>query len=397
MTGREGMAVRPAARMSGQLAVLRAVHDRPGATRAVVARALGMPSGFAAETIARLDALHLLAESPARPSGRRGRPTTTLHPHTRGPLVVVAAIAHETWRVATVQLGGGVVDSVQRSHGRERAGVLTNIAAELQAVSRRHRERIRAVAVAVPGTVAGSLLVQAPNLGWSEVELATLWEGGDPRVPFLAGNDATFAAIAEARRGAAIGAGTLLHLYMDAGMGGAVIEGGRALLGATGMAGEFGHMPFGDPSLRCRCGASGCWNTSLDGHAIARALGHPIPTDEVSYTRQIIAAARARRPEEVVAIQTVACSLGRGAAGLVNAVDPDIVIVGGLGRDVLAVAHERVTPAYLDGLMQIRTSPPPPLIPADLTDDAPLIGAAEEALSLVLSDDGLRAWSRRRR
>lgn len=388
--------VSPAPRMSGQLAVLRAVQDQPGISRVSVARALGMPSGFAAETIARLHALHLLIERPAHPTGSRGRPTTSLHPHPQGPLVVVAAVAHETWRVAAVQVGGGIVESVQSTHRRDRSEVLDDIAAELDRLARRYGDRIRAVAMSVPGTVVGTLLAQAPNLGWSEVDLSTVWKRADPGCPFLAGNDATFAAIAESRRGAAVGAGTLLHLYMDAGLGGAVIEGGRALRGANGMAGEFGHMPFGDPTLHCRCGATGCWNTSLDGHALARALGQPAPADEVSYTRHIIEAARAQRPDELSAIQALARSLGRGAAGLVNAFDPHIVTVGGLGRDVLALAAAQVAPAYLEGLMQFRASRHPPLIPAHFTDDAALVGAAEEALSSVLTDQGMSDWSSRK-
>lgn len=354
-----------------------------------------MPSGFAAETITRLAALELLTEQPAPPTGSRGRPTTSLHPHPHGPLAAVADISHETWNVAAVQLGGGRVESVSRSHQRDQAQVLAAVAGALDSLRRQYGDRIRATAIAVPGTVVGSQLVQAPNLGWNEVDLSPLWPRYDPDCPFLPGNDATFAAIAEYHRGAATGAGTLLHLYMDAGVGGAVIEGGRALLGATGMAGEFGHMPFGDPALRCRCGAAGCWNTSLDGHAVARALRQPAPDDEVSYTRHVIAAARAGQAGELSAVQSVARSLGRGAAGLANAFDPHIITVGGVGRDLLSVAGEQVAAAYRDGLMQFRASPPPALIPAHLTDDAPLIGAAEDALSAVLTDNGIRAWSAR--
>jgi predicted NBD/HSP70 family sugar kinase len=375
---------------------LRAVHGQPGITRASVAHLLGMPSGFAAETVARLASLQLLTECPAPPTGIRGRPTTALHPHPAGPLVAVGVIAHETWQVAAVQLGGGKVESVGRSHRRDEAEVLAAVSAALEVIAGRYGERIRAVAVAVPGTVAAGALAHAPNLGWHQVDLETLWASREPGCPFLAGNDATFAAIAEARRGAAMGAGTALHLYLDAGVGGAVIEGDRALLGATGMAGEFGHMPFGDPALRCRCGATGCWNTSLDGQAVARALRQPVPDDEVSYTRRVLAAAQAGQPDELSAMQAVARSLGRGAAGLVNAFDPSIVTVGGLGRDLLALAGDHVTPAYLDGLMRFRASPPPALIPAHFGDDAPLIGAAEDAFAAVLTDEGLRAWTSRK-
>ena len=381
--------------MSSLAVLLGAVHARPGIARTSVARQLGMPSGFAAETTARLVSLSLVAERPAPPTGSRGRPTTSLHPHPRGPLVAVAAIAHETWRVAAVQLGGTVIASTQQAHHRDQHEVLTAVAAELGSVHRRFGQRIQAVAIAVPGTVAGRRLVHAPNLGWHEVDLSVLWPRygpGESEHSFITGNDATFSAIAESRRGAAAGAGTMLHLYMDAGVGGAIVEGGRAVLGAGGMAGEFGHMPFGDPALRCRCGAYGCWNTSLDGPALARARRDPPPDDEVSYVLGVLAAGRDGQPEALGALADLGRSLGRGAAGLVNAFDPHVVTVGGLGRDLLAVAGEHAARAYLAGLMAFRVSPPP-LIPAHLAEEAPLVGAAEEAFSRMLTDEGLKRWT----
>jgi predicted NBD/HSP70 family sugar kinase len=375
--------------------MLRAAHDQPGITRVAAAHELGMPSGFAAETISRLASQHLLAERAAPPTGNRGRRTTSLHPHPLGPLVAVAAIAHRHWQVAVVQLGGTVIASVRRAHRRSQPRVLAAVGAGLDQLTRSCRHRIRAVAVALPGTVIGSRLVHAPNLGWHDVDLSVLWPHYDPGCTFVAGNDATFAAIAESRRGAATGAGTALHLYVDAGVGGAAIENGRVLRGAHGTAGEFGHMPFGDPALRCRCGAAGCWNTSLDGLALARALGQPAPSDDVVYTRQVIAAAKASRAGELAAIQGVARSLGRGAAGLVNAFGPHIVTIGGLGREILGIATEQLTAAYLDGLMEFRQSPAPPLVPAQFAGDGPLIGAAEDGFSAVLTEDGLRSWASR--
>jgi predicted NBD/HSP70 family sugar kinase len=352
-----------------------------------------MPSGFAAETVARLAALDLVEERPAPPTGGRGRPTTVLHPHPCGPLVAIAAIAHETWQVAAMQIGGAQVVSSTGTHQRDLGVVLGALSKELSALDDAYGERIRAVAVAVPGTVTGSRLVQAPNLGWSDVDLSVLWSRYDPDRPFLVGNDATFSAVAESLRGAARGAGTALHLYMDAGVGGAVIEGGRVLVGASGMAGEFGHMPFGDPQRQCRCGAPGCWNTSLDGLALARALAHPAPADEVSYTRAVMRAAQDGKAPELDAVHTLARCLGRGAAGLVNAFDPHIVTVGGLGQDLLRVAGHEMSAAYRGGLMRFRSSPPPPLAGAQLGPDAPLVGAGEEAFARILTDTGLRAWT----
>ncbi len=100
------MRLMTAPRTSAQTALLRAVHDQPGATRASISHELGIPSGFAAETVARLVAARLLTEEPAPPTGTRGRPTTSLQAHPDGPVVAVAAISQETWQVAAVQLGG---------------------------------------------------------------------------------------------------------------------------------------------------------------------------------------------------------------------------------------------------------------------------------------------------
>ncbi len=380
-------------RVSGQLAVLRAVHEQPGISRSSATRQLGMSSGFATETIARLVALDLLTERPLPSTGTRGRPTTSLHPHPSGPLVVAVAIAHETWRVAVIEIGGGKVDAVEGPHQRDQHVVFETITTHLRRFRRRFANRVRAVAVAVPGTVMGNLLVLAPNLAWREVDLSVLWPRIGPDCRLVTGNDATFAAIAESRRGAAVDADTMVHLFMDSGLGGAVIEGGTALLGSHGMAGEFGHMPFGDPSLQCRCGAFGCWNTSLNGIALAKTLRRPIPADEVTFTRRVISAALAGGPEELEAVRAIGRSVGRGAAGLVNAFDPSVVTIGGLGRDILAVAGEEVTTAYRAGLMQFRTAPAPPIIPAHFLDDAPLVGAAENGFATFLSDEGILAWS----
>jgi predicted NBD/HSP70 family sugar kinase len=378
---------------SGSAALLALAHACPGISRAEAARRLGMPSGFATETTARLVASQLLREAPAPPTGRRGRPTTSLVAHPAGPLVAVADIAHETFRVAAVQLGGTAIASLQRPHRRDLVQVQGAVRGELGEIHRRFSGRIRAFVVSVPGTVTGTRLVHAPNLGWHDIDLSGLQPSQAPDVPLIAGNDATFAGIAEYWRGAAAGARTAVHLYLDAGVGGAYLDAGRPVLGATGTAGEFGHMAFGSPSRTCQCGARGCWNTTLDGDAIARSLHQQPPADQVSYTRQVLASAQAGRPAERRAIRAVARSLGRGAAALVNALDPSIVTIGGLGRIVLALADPEAQRAYGDGLMAFRSAtPPPPLVPGRFGANGPVLGAADEGFSRFLSED-ITSWT----
>jgi predicted NBD/HSP70 family sugar kinase len=240
----------------------------------------------------------------------------------------------------------------------------------------RYGVRARALGISVPGTVSPDCHVDAANLGWHNVDLSTLW----PEAPVLvAGNDATLAASAESRRGAATGANVALHLHIEAGLGGAVVDHGTVMVGAHGAAGEFGHMPFGDPAIACPCGAYGCWGTAVDGSALARLLGQPTPRDPVTYARRVISS-----PSSFPAVQTVAAALGRGIAGLVNAMDPDLVTLGGIGVDLLTAAPAEIDAAYRAGLMAYRRNSPPPVLPTALGDDGPIAGAAEEAWLALL-------------
>ena len=381
-----------AARSSTAIGVVRAVHAEPGITRARLARELDISSGLASETVARLVASRVIAEGPARATGSRGRPTGTLGPHPRGPVAAVAVISHESWEVATVVLGGEVHPGQAQRHDRDRSSVVAGVKEALNGVCGSYGAAVRAIVVSLPGTVSGTRLVQAPNLGWADVELSMLAPREFKSVPFLAGNDATFSAIADARRGAAAGSASAIHLYMDSGIGGALLVAGQLVPGVRGMAGEFGHMPFGSPRVRCRCGAHGCWNTALDGQALARHLGDPVPADEVSYSRNVLAAARAGGGPQQRVVREAAFALGRGTAGLVNALDPELVTFGGLAPKLLELAGDRVQEGYHDGLMGARAQLAPALAPSTLGGRAPLVGAGEHAFDHILTERALAAW-----
>ena len=189
----------------------------------------------------------------------------------------------------------------------------------------------------------------------------------------LIGNDATLAGVAEARSGAAGGAAAALHLIVEVGVGGTLVVDGRPQAGATGAGGEFGHLPFGDPARRCPCGAHGCWGLEVDGMALARHLGSPPPADAKSYARRVLARP-SRSPEVAEAIRRVAAALGTGTAGLVNALDPDVVTLGGLAIPIREAGSTAFEAAYRAGLMSFRRPAPPPVHDAVHGDDGPLLG-----------------------
>jgi predicted NBD/HSP70 family sugar kinase len=378
---------------SAAVDVLRRVHARPSITRAELARDLGLGSGSATEVAARLRQAQLLDETPAPPTGSRGRPTTCLGSHPLGPLVLAAEIEHDGWALSIVELGGTVVRSQHGSHRSHRPEtVLRALTARIREARSAEPERLRAVGVSFAGAVQDDRLAQVHNLGWRDVDVRPILGEATENLPLVIGNDATLGGLAEARRGAATESATLLHLRVQAGIGGVVVDRGRPFLGSSGAAGEFGHLPFGDPARRCPCGARGCWSNEVDGGAIARALGHRAPRDTYAFGAQVMTSARQGDADALRAVRQVSSAFGVGIGGLVNALDPDAITVAGLGADFLEVAGKQLRSAYVSGLMTFHRADPPPILPARFGAEGPLVGAAEAAFDQVLTESAVEAW-----
>jgi predicted NBD/HSP70 family sugar kinase len=377
-------------RWHGALAVLAEMRRSPGATRAAVAQRLGLSSGSATDITARLRELALLTETPAAAAGR-GRPTTVLAPHPDGPVVIAVDLRHEDWRCAVAGLDGrpALLDAAPHA-SREPERAVAAIGQAIRGVHARLGDQVRAVGVAAAATVRDGRIVQASTLGWGPVDLTPL---GLPGIPLRIDNDATLAGVAEARDGAGAGASTALHVTVEVGVGGTLVVDGQPVRGATGAGGEFGHLPLGDRTLRCPCGALGCWDMTVDGRALARHIGDPPPRDPRTYALAVLA--RTDRAAEA-AVDRAAESLGRGIAGLVNALDPEVVTLGGLAAPLRVAAPGTFADAFADGLMTFRRAAPPPLRAAALGDDAALHGAAATALDAVLTEESLSTWARLR-
>jgi predicted NBD/HSP70 family sugar kinase len=386
---------RPAAqqRWFGAAQLIGLLRAEPGITRAAAAQRLGIGSGGAADLVARLRRVRLLDETPA-PAAGRGRPTTVLAAHPGGPLVLAAELRSTDWRLAIAGIDG-MPDLMAhgRNEGKDQKHLLSDMRDAISAARLRDPDRIRAVAVSVAGTVSDSRLVQFTTRGWSDVDLTVLLADlpDVDDVPLLLGNDATLAGLAEARTGSARGADTALHLLVAVGLGGTLVVNGEPVTGARGAAGEYGHVPFGDRSLLCPCGARGCWDLSVDGRALARLLDEPPPADPVAYASEVLdrpADDRIRR-----AFESVASALGTGIGGLVNLHDPDVVTIGGLAVRLRAAAPRAFDDGYRDGLMAFRKSSAPPVRDGAHGDDGPLHGATAWALDQVTCEAALANWA----
>lgn len=240
--------------------------------------------------------------------------------------------------------------------------------------------------VAVPGLVAHDrrTVSWAPNLKWNGVHLASALEaafGGN--CPTTIENDANCAALAEAAHGVTTDVQSSLYLTGTVGIGAGIVQDGRLLRGASGFAGEVGHMPIGDPASVCGCGRLGCWEASVGLRAMLRA----VRMNELE-TPILTAVAVAKRAMNDPGMRTALAGLGRdlgiGLATLATVLDPAVIVLGGyfvpLGEFIAPTASEVLATRIPSAAMHV-----PEIRLSSLGIHAAAVGAAEGALAGVYS------------
>jgi fructokinase len=144
----------------------------------------------------------------------------------------------------------------------------------------------------------------------------------------LVTNDANSFALAEAELGAARGARCVFGVIVGTGVGGGIVLGGEIWNGANGIAGEWGHNllePDGEP---CYCGRRGCVETVLSGPALERHYARL--TGSQARLPEILAGHRSGGNTAASQVVNRLCEgFGRALAGVVNVLDPDVIVLGG--------------------------------------------------------------------
>jgi glucokinase len=219
-------------------------------------------------------------------------------------------------------------------------------------------EMLGGIGIGVPGPVdaySGTIFM-LPNLpGWDNVPLRNILEQHfSEKTRIFIENDANVAGLGEYLFGAGRGYHNLVYLTISTGIGSCVIIDGKILRGATGTAGELGHMTIDWQGEVCNCGNIGCLESISSGTAIARranaeiAAGHG--NDLVDFMRsihnqsydspeialksqintQIVAqAAQAGVPLAQEIIIRATRGLGIGVINIIHSFNPQIIIFGG--------------------------------------------------------------------
>jgi len=251
-----------------------------------------------------------------------------------------------------------------------------------------------AVGVSTPGPCdpERGVVTTPPNLpGWRDVPLARLI-GERLGVPAWIENDANAAALAEHRLGAGRGSRHMILVTVGTGIGGGLVLDGRLYHGASGGAGEIGHMQLEPQGRLCGCGRRGCLEALASGVALEAEAAEIVSKEPegtlARLARREGAAPDARLLEQAAdagdaaasaAIERAGRYLGAGLTNLVDIFNPEVIVIGGslrkLGERYLGPAREVVQrEAFPQHRADVR------IVEAALGDDAPAIGAALIAL-----------------
>jgi glucokinase len=311
--------------------------------------------------------------------------------------------------VGVVDVGGTTTRAAVVSESRLRAvvraptavgdGVAITVAAclrEAMAQAGLRASDLSGIGVSIPGPLSADRrrVAFTGNVSLRQYPLPALLES-EFSVPVQMDDDATAAALAEARIGTGRRADIVFMIIVGTGVGGGLIVRGEPFRGAHSAAGEVGHIPVQMDGPRCSCGSFGCLEAVASGQALAArgqgalargassVLAEIASNDPAQVTAEVVLEAAKRG--DSAAIRAVAITgqyVGMGAAAVANILDPDLVILGGgLGRQpqIVDSAAAEVAARCIPPIDREVT-----VLAGQLGEDAGLWGAA------MLADPALR-------
>jgi predicted NBD/HSP70 family sugar kinase len=370
-------------------------HSAEPVSRADIAAASGLTRATASSLVEALLHASLVRELEPGPRSGAGRPAAGLVLAPEGAGGLGLEINVDYLAACVLDLTGAVRHRVvvqQDQRGRTPARTFADLAdlvGGALAAATAVGVPVRGAALALPGLVDArrGLLRTAPNLGWTDVDVLDLLRDGPlpAGLPVTVDNEANLAALGELYGGGAGGAESFVHISGEVGIGAGIVLDRRLFRGTHGWGGEIGHVPVRPDGRPCHCGARGCLETVAGQDAIARAAGvrrtDGVPgTDGArSGASGIVELARAGRPAALTALAEAGEALGTALAGVVNLLDVDTLVLGGLYSTLAPWIAPPVEVEIARRVLANRWSPVSVVVSA-LGRDAAVLGAAGAVL-----------------
>lgn len=203
---------------------------------------------------------------------------------------------------------------------------------------------IKAIGIGAAGQVCREkgILISAPNLDCINIEFKKILEE-EFKVPLVLGNDVEAATIGEQYFGAGRGCNNYVCVFVGTGIGSGIVHDGKVYRGASGTAGEIGHIIVHPDGRICGCGNNGCLEAYASRTAVSRKIAAKIKKGEPSVlkkfydinpnfllrSKHIKWALEEGDELTTTCIQEAAENLSIGLASVVNFYNPEKIILGG--------------------------------------------------------------------
>lgn len=248
-------------------------------------------------------------------------------------------------RGAVVSSQGEIIRDLRADTEQESAqDLLARIIEAVRSLRAEAADRVVAIGIGIPGLVnrATNRIEVMPNLAdFSDLDLAGE-VSRETGLPIVIDNNANAAAYAELQAGAARGRRDVFFVTLGAGIGAGLIINGQIYRGATGFAGEFGHVTIDPEGIECACGNIGCLETIASGPNIVRRTRERLYRDRTSslsrlsmprdreFTAEDIAHA-ARDGDEMAQLmmERTGMFLGIALAAVINLLNVEMIVLGG--------------------------------------------------------------------
>ncbi|MDQ0456344.1 ROK family transcriptional regulator [Rhizobium paknamense] len=375
------MSMPSAVRHINEKRVLDVVFRQGKVSRANIARELEITRSTASNLVAGLAEEGLLVEDTSEDdkSAGTGRPGTFVRLNPHHALFVGADIGVGRITVVALDFAGAVVSQQHFPLAPDQfdpQATLRQLSERVKEVVKPYQQEygVKGLCVTVPGVIDKSgMVLRAPFLGWRSVPILEELTQLLPDMPVIvAENDANAFAFADHYRNGHPVEETEVYLFLDAGIGGAIISGGQLLRGHDGYAGELGHMILGERGFVEVATLPGSFESFIGRDAIlARHRHHGGQADDIDAFL-----AKAAGPDEaaVSAMRDWAFYLGRGLAIISSIFNPTRIVLGGPVARLFSRCEEDVLRNTRQNLLS--DHPVPAILLSRLGLEGPALGGA---------------------
>lgn len=321
--------------------VLNLIRSRQPISRADLARSSGLQRSTVSAITEQLIAERWVREG-AVGQLPRGRKPTFLHLNAERAAVLGVNLRPIRTDVALADLSGRFLAQQSFATSAKPKEFIAELSRVLRALLKAHpHTQYEGIGISVPGRVDPQTqrLIFAPNLGWGEVDLKTPLERATGLSVELE-NAATACALAELWFGPhSDAARNFAVVTISEGIGVGLVVNGERVRGASGLAGEFGHITLREAGPRCPCGNLGCWELFASNQAAleyyrqavqsSRNGKKPLPALASPTIDDLLRLVERGDASALVALQEMARCLGQGLAMVSMAIAPEVILLIG--------------------------------------------------------------------